>query len=1173
MNTMLNQFARLFNIRRDELRRLTIISIMMVFFIVGYVWANITIISNFVSNLGADKIPLLLIGDALIIVVTFAGYSAVADRWANHRIMAGLAVVGIVGIVIGVFFLRNEENLLGASNAIGWTTFFLYLVFRSVGEAISTHWGPLVNDYFDTRAAKRIFTLLGGVVRLSYIVGALSLAIFNDSAPELILLGLSVWIVTLLGIFIMSVYMPRLMRVDAVQPTQAQNSDTKKGYWQNLYEGYQFAFKSYYLRAFVVASVLMMVLLALMQFEVLAILDEAYSGENAEQQISDFLSQITFWGSVILLPFQLFVFNRLVAWVGVESVNLVFPTTSLLAALSLAAIPFLNPELATYVIPIIGIAVVVGIAMIAEFNRTILNIGIRAINDEFLYNAVPVRVKGRTRGFISGIVEPFGTLLAGVIVALPLIGTNELFLPALLVGFSVAYLLSSLWVSRQYGRALISMIEEENFSFLLEANNRIVIDSETIQSLETRFKQATDDDTRLLMARLLIEARGAHYIDLLSLYAENGSKYLRAGIIDTFVSADLRASRIVDMCVKYIVDSDPIVRKSAITGLKQLVGVESERYLLAALELLNDNDTQLIAEVLPDLINTRDFYFLQHATQTLNELLEHPEAQQRAVGVRILGETDSPRVLLLLLRYLLDRSQVVRLQAVLAIEKLSSKVKITDELVDALSMTISSLLRDPLDRIRVSAVKIVANLHPNDFAERIMPAMLDSNLEVREMAVQLLIQNPTATRETFIPLLDSTHGLMSRMTSAVLVRINPKYETRIYEHIDTMLRDIYLTVNRMLALESLRQFPVIEIVQNILSEENDQILGEIFYLLGSIHGIEDVNIAVDAINSSIPRTRANGIEAIDVMLSLKLLTAIENITNPEMTLEELSQYGSMTYALGAFTPAQVLRELLDQHNEDWKVYVGIEALGELGYKLTESQTSPQSSPLDLLASTAPSIQSQKNINIPFTVEEIEQLLNNLRGELPLALRTALRKARNAINGIQFERSAQHHGTAISDVERIIFLKHVDFFHRVTINQLRKVAHVCKEVWFEEEQVIFNEGDNGGQLYIIIEGRVGIEQAQEDGKSARLSTLNSEDSFGEDTLFDESRHTTTAIALTPTLTLRLDNEDFTSLVQAYPEMTLDIIRVLSYQVRQIDQRITSMTRQDSQAENLFDKLGL
>ena len=61
-------------------------------------------------------------------------------------------------------------------------------------------------------------------------------------------------------------------------------------------------------------------------------------------------------------------------------------------------------------------------------------------------------------------------------------------MPYILIGFGIAYVLSSLWVSRQYGRALISMIEEENFSFLLEANNRIAIDADTLQSLETRFK-------------------------------------------------------------------------------------------------------------------------------------------------------------------------------------------------------------------------------------------------------------------------------------------------------------------------------------------------------------------------------------------------------------------------------------------------------------------------------------------------------------------------------------------------------------------------------------------------------------------------------------------------------------------------------------------------------------
>lgn len=1175
---MLKQLTRILNIRQDELRRLTILSMMTVLFIVGYVWSNITIISNFLSQLGDENIPLLLIGDALIIVATFAVYSAFADRWANHRIMAGLAAVGIIGISIGYSFRFG----IAGETLQTWTPFFLYLVFRIVGEAISTHWGPLINDYFDTRAAKRIFTLLGAVTRLSYVIGALSLRFFPSDTPgriseriELIDVGLAVWIVTLLGIFIMSLMMPKLMRVAINKPITARDTQEQKSYWQNLYEGYKFVFKSHYLRAFVVTSVVMMILLALMQFEILRQLDLAYAAEaDAETKIKDFLANITLIGSVILLPFQLFAFNRLVAWAGVETVNLIFPSTSLLTAFALASIPFMNGTLDLSAGISIGI-IVIGIVSFAEFNRTILNIGIRAINDEFLYNAVPVRVKGRTRGFISGIVEPFGTLLAGFLVLLPAIGTISWAIPALLIGFAVAYVLSSLWVSRQYGRALISMIEEENFSFLLEANNRVAIDADTLHSLETRFKEAQDDDTRLLMARLLVEARGADYVDLLSNSAEDGSKYLRAGIIDTFVSSDLRVPRVIDMCVKYIVDSDPAVRKSAITGLKQLVGINSDRYLLAALELLNDSNPSLVAEVLPDLINTHDFYFLQHATQTLNEMLESDDPQQRALGVQILGSTDSPRVLLLLLRYLIDRSQVVRLQSVFAIEALSSSVQITDELVNALSMTVSSLLRDPLDRIRVSAVRIITNLHPADFAERIMPALQDDNLEVRGVATELLIAYPNETTRTLEPLMESGHSLMARMATSVLVQINSrKYESRIYDHIDNILRDIYLNVNRIITLETIKHYPIIEIVQNILAEENHEALDEIFYLLGSVHGKENVDIAVDAIRSSLPRTRANGIEALDVMLNLNLLTAIENVTNPEISLEDLSDYGSKTYSLKPFDATDIIRELLSKHNEDWMVYIGIEALGELGKQLFDAQSTPEASPLDLLASiSAPQASSQKADDIPFTLEEIETLLESLqRSDLPMSIRTALRKARNAIKGVTFERSDSSAGAVISDIERIIFLKHVHFFHDVSIKQLRKIASICQEVWYDAEQPIFKEGETGGVFFVIVEGRVGIERTQEDGKSSRLNTLKTEDSFGEDTLFDESRHSTSAIALTRTLCLKLDNNDLMGLIQSYPEMSLNIIRVLSEQIRRIDHRITSMAKQESKAESLFDKLG-
>ena len=129
----------------------------------------------------------LLIGDAIIIVVTFCCYirllligGQIIVSWQVWQSLVLSVSVSAYSFLLG----------LGGDILQKWTPFILYLVFRIVGEAISTHWGPLINDYFDTRAAKRIFTLLGAVTRFSYIIGALSLAIFPSSNLDTIAGGI-----------------------------------------------------------------------------------------------------------------------------------------------------------------------------------------------------------------------------------------------------------------------------------------------------------------------------------------------------------------------------------------------------------------------------------------------------------------------------------------------------------------------------------------------------------------------------------------------------------------------------------------------------------------------------------------------------------------------------------------------------------------------------------------------------------------------------------------------------------------------------------------------------------------------------------------------------------------------------------------------------------------------
>lgn len=161
---------------------------------------------------------------------------------------------------------------------------------------------------------------------------------------------------------------------------------------------------------------------------------------------------------------------------------------------------------------------------------------------------------------------------------------------------------------------------------------------------------------------------------------------------------------------------------------------------------------------------------------------------------------------------------------------------------------------------------------------------------------------------------------------------------------------------------------------------------------------------------------------------------------------------------------------------------------------------------------------------------------------------------------------------LSAVEKIIFLKEVPFFQNMTVDQLRILANVCEEKFFDADTRIYNEGDPGGVLYIIVSGRVGIEQEKYKSSFARLATLESHGYFGETDLFDDNHRTTSALAIRDTLTLRLRREPLIKLARQNPDLTLELINVLSVRLREANRRIAELTRTRPEKLNkLYDRL--
>jgi CRP/FNR family transcriptional regulator, cyclic AMP receptor protein len=149
---------------------------------------------------------------------------------------------------------------------------------------------------------------------------------------------------------------------------------------------------------------------------------------------------------------------------------------------------------------------------------------------------------------------------------------------------------------------------------------------------------------------------------------------------------------------------------------------------------------------------------------------------------------------------------------------------------------------------------------------------------------------------------------------------------------------------------------------------------------------------------------------------------------------------------------------------------------------------------------------------------------------------------------------------LSVIERIIFLKQVVFFQNMPIDRLRALAGICEEEFIPRNVTIFEEGDPGGVLYIVVNGRVAIERRGENpGDVVRLATMEAYSSFGEMSLFNSYPRSASVLTLEDTLALKLNDKQLIALLREYPDMALELIKVLSKRMRETNEQLARVTQ--------------
>ena len=152
------------------------------------------------------------------------------------------------------------------------------------------------------------------------------------------------------------------------------------------------------------------------------------------------------------------------------------------------------------------------------------------------------------------------------------------------------------------------------------------------------------------------------------------------------------------------------------------------------------------------------------------------------------------------------------------------------------------------------------------------------------------------------------------------------------------------------------------------------------------------------------------------------------------------------------------------------------------------------------------------------------------------------------------------------------LKRAPLFDALDDEGARTLRRQMSEVKLSRGEHLFNEGDDGDALYVVLEGKMKLTRQAVDGRENLLSVIGPGEMFGELSLFDPRPRTSTASAVTDAVLVGLKHEALISWLQQHPEVSLHLLRALAQRLRRANDVTADLVFTDVPgrvAKNLLD----
>lgn len=128
-------------------------------------------------------------------------------------------------------------------------------------------------------------------------------------------------------------------------------------------------------------------------------------------------------------------------------------------------------------------------------------------------------------------------------------------------------------------------------------------------------------------------------------------------------------------------------------------------------------------------------------------------------------------------------------------------------------------------------------------------------------------------------------------------------------------------------------------------------------------------------------------------------------------------------------------------------------------------------------------------------------------------------------------------------EEVELLRNIPLFAKLEPSKLKLLAFTSERLTFQPNQSLFQQGDMGDAAYIIVNGEADVIVNTPKGP-LKVAMVKKNDFVGEIAILCDVPRTATITATSELVTLRISKELFFRLISEFPQMAVEIMRVLA-----------------------------